>query len=218
MLIVANYNLEVDQDQIWFIDTNMHKYDQDIISVCVYTGSMPSVIIFEIWTPLWHDSTAVSQLFFERRWSHTPARPLWWGQLGSQLSSQSSCLIGDIVRWKFNDPTRGLVLVMARSKARVYTCCALILLSVIAIIVLIAVLVRRKCPDDTFSSAAVAADSGTCSDIGRWVAFDLLLWLHIYQFVINNRIVWLLRTDLEAGFSRTYWNSQQLHYTILCTL
>ncbi|XP_042344158.1 gamma-glutamyltransferase 5a [Plectropomus leopardus] len=56
---------------------------------------------------------------------------------------------------------------MARSKARVYTCCALMLLCLVAIIVCIAVLVRRKCPDDTFSSAAVAADSGKCSQIGR---------------------------------------------------
>lgn len=56
---------------------------------------------------------------------------------------------------------------MARSKARVYTCCALMLLCVVAIIVCIAVLVRRKCPDDTFSRAAVAADSGKCSEIGR---------------------------------------------------
>ncbi|GAA6220814.1 gamma-glutamyltransferase 5-like [Lates japonicus] len=56
---------------------------------------------------------------------------------------------------------------MARSKARVYTCCALMLFCVIAAIVCIVVLVRRKCPADTFSSAAVAADSGICSEIGR---------------------------------------------------
>ncbi|XP_049435354.1 gamma-glutamyltransferase 5a [Epinephelus fuscoguttatus] len=56
---------------------------------------------------------------------------------------------------------------MARSKARVYTCCALMLLCVVAVIVCIAVLVRRKCPGDTFSSAAVAADSGRCSQIAR---------------------------------------------------
>ncbi|KAG8012235.1 Glutathione hydrolase 5 proenzyme [Nibea albiflora] len=56
---------------------------------------------------------------------------------------------------------------MARSKARVYTCCALMLLCVIAAIVIICVLVRRKCPDNTFSSAAVAADTKTCSEIGR---------------------------------------------------
>ncbi|XP_067459881.1 gamma-glutamyltransferase 5a [Thunnus thynnus] len=56
---------------------------------------------------------------------------------------------------------------MARSKAKVYSCCALMLLCVVAIIVCIAVLVRRKCPDGTFSSAAVAADSGKCSEIGR---------------------------------------------------
>uniref|UniRef100_A0A3Q0SIE1 Uncharacterized protein n=1 Tax=Amphilophus citrinellus TaxID=61819 RepID=A0A3Q0SIE1_AMPCI len=51
---------------------------------------------------------------------------------------------------------------MARSKARVYTCCALMLLCVVAIIVCVVVLVRRKCP-----AAAVAADSGKCSEIGR---------------------------------------------------
>ncbi|XP_070689808.1 gamma-glutamyltransferase 5a [Pempheris klunzingeri] len=56
---------------------------------------------------------------------------------------------------------------MPRSKAKVYACCALMLLSVVAVIVCIAVLVRRKCPHDTFSSAAVAADSRTCSEIGR---------------------------------------------------
>uniref|UniRef100_A0A3B4T3L0 Gamma-glutamyltransferase 5a n=1 Tax=Seriola dumerili TaxID=41447 RepID=A0A3B4T3L0_SERDU len=56
---------------------------------------------------------------------------------------------------------------MARSKAMVYTCCALTLLCVVAVIVCVALLVRRKCPADTFSSAAVAADSGKCSEIGR---------------------------------------------------
>ncbi|XP_026044193.1 glutathione hydrolase 5 proenzyme-like [Astatotilapia calliptera] len=56
---------------------------------------------------------------------------------------------------------------MARSKARVYTCCALILLCLVAIIVCIAVLARRKCPTGTFWKAAVAADSGRCSEIGR---------------------------------------------------
>ncbi|XP_030593572.1 glutathione hydrolase 5 proenzyme-like isoform X2 [Archocentrus centrarchus] len=56
---------------------------------------------------------------------------------------------------------------MARSKARVYTCCALMLLCVVAIIVCVVVLVRRKCPAGTFSKAAVAADSGRCSEIGR---------------------------------------------------
>ncbi|XP_075960812.1 gamma-glutamyltransferase 5a [Anarhichas minor] len=57
---------------------------------------------------------------------------------------------------------------MARSKKTVYTCCALMLLGVVATIVCIAVLVgHTKCPDGTFSSAAVAADSGKCSKIGR---------------------------------------------------
>ncbi|XP_063345577.1 glutathione hydrolase 5 proenzyme-like [Pelmatolapia mariae] len=56
---------------------------------------------------------------------------------------------------------------MARSKARVYTCCALILLCLVVIIVCIAVLARRKCPTGTFSKAAVAADSERCSEVGR---------------------------------------------------
>ncbi|XP_071338344.1 gamma-glutamyltransferase 5a isoform X1 [Trachinotus anak] len=56
---------------------------------------------------------------------------------------------------------------MARSKARVYTCCALALLCGVAGVVCVAVLLRRKCPPDAFSSAAVAADSGKCSEIGR---------------------------------------------------
>lgn len=57
---------------------------------------------------------------------------------------------------------------MARSKTRVYTCCALILLCVVGVIVCISVFaVRRKCPHGTFSRAAVAADSETCSQVGR---------------------------------------------------
>ncbi|KAM9360699.1 gamma-glutamyltransferase 5a [Symphorus nematophorus] len=44
-------------------------------------------------------------------------------------------------------------------------CCAAAL--IIAVIVCIAVFVRRKCPDGRFSRAAVAADSHTCSEIGR---------------------------------------------------
>uniref|UniRef100_A0A3B5LLK5 Gamma-glutamyltransferase 5a n=1 Tax=Xiphophorus couchianus TaxID=32473 RepID=A0A3B5LLK5_9TELE len=56
---------------------------------------------------------------------------------------------------------------MARSKARVYTCCALIVVVMIAIIVIITVITRRRCADDTFSKAAVAADARKCSEIGR---------------------------------------------------
>ncbi|XP_017270012.1 glutathione hydrolase 5 proenzyme [Kryptolebias marmoratus] len=56
---------------------------------------------------------------------------------------------------------------MARTKARVYTCCALSLLLIVAIIVCIAVAVHRRCPNDTFSKGAVAADSKKCSEIGR---------------------------------------------------
>lgn len=48
-----------------------------------------------------------------------------------------------------------------------YACCALTLLGLFAVIVCVAVLVSRRCPDDSFSRAAVAADSKTCSEIGR---------------------------------------------------
>ncbi|XP_037536629.1 glutathione hydrolase 5 proenzyme-like [Nematolebias whitei] len=57
---------------------------------------------------------------------------------------------------------------MARTnKARVYIGCALLLLLILIIIVCIAVSVRRRCPNDSFSRGAVAADSKKCSEIGR---------------------------------------------------
>eukprot|EP00066_Takifugu_rubripes_P024514 XP_011613780.1 PREDICTED: gamma-glutamyltransferase 5 [Takifugu rubripes] len=56
---------------------------------------------------------------------------------------------------------------MARSKVRLYTCCALSLLCAVAVIASVAVLVRRKCPSDAFPRAGVAADSARCSRIGR---------------------------------------------------
>uniref|UniRef100_A0A671X891 Glutathione hydrolase n=1 Tax=Sparus aurata TaxID=8175 RepID=A0A671X891_SPAAU len=59
---------------------------------------------------------------------------------------------------------------MARSKAKVYACCALMLLCVVSVIVCIIVLTRVspvRCPGDDFSHAAVAADSERCSQIGR---------------------------------------------------
>ena len=75
-------------------------------------------------------------------------------------------------------PQRGLLQSsMARSKARVYIWCALLLFCVLVIIVCLAVFVRRKCPAGTFSRAAVAADSRTCSEIGRWVSFLLCTWI-----------------------------------------
>ncbi|XP_061841852.2 gamma-glutamyltransferase 5a isoform X1 [Nerophis lumbriciformis] len=55
---------------------------------------------------------------------------------------------------------------MARSKVRLYTCCALLLLCAIVLLVCVSRLVRRKCPEGSFSHAAVAADSWTCSQIG----------------------------------------------------
>ncbi|XP_049619489.1 gamma-glutamyltransferase 5a isoform X1 [Syngnathus scovelli] len=57
---------------------------------------------------------------------------------------------------------------MARSKGQVYACCALMLVfCVIVVSVCIYQRGKRKCPQDSFSHAAVAADTGTCSRIGR---------------------------------------------------
>ncbi|XP_061585805.1 gamma-glutamyltransferase 5a [Cololabis saira] len=62
---------------------------------------------------------------------------------------------------------------MARSRARVrvYSCCALMLLCLVAVIVCVSVFARHarraECPPGSFHSAAVAADSKTCSEIGR---------------------------------------------------
>ncbi|XP_040897977.1 glutathione hydrolase 5 proenzyme-like isoform X2 [Toxotes jaculatrix] len=52
---------------------------------------------------------------------------------------------------------------MATSKARVYTCCALTLLCVVGES---QESPSVKCPDDTYSRAAVAAESRTCSGVG----------------------------------------------------
>lgn len=54
---------------------------------------------------------------------------------------------------------------MAITKTRA-VCCALILLFVVVVIVGI-VYTRAKCPHGTFTKAAVAADSETCSQVGR---------------------------------------------------
>ncbi|XP_056135624.1 gamma-glutamyltransferase 5a [Lampris incognitus] len=56
---------------------------------------------------------------------------------------------------------------MARSKAQIYTCCSLILLCIVVLIVCAVVLAKRSCQEETFASAAVAADSAMCSVIGR---------------------------------------------------
>lgn len=56
---------------------------------------------------------------------------------------------------------------MAGSKVKMYTCCTLSLLCSVMVIACVAVLVRRTCPSDAFSRAAVAADSARCSRIGR---------------------------------------------------
>lgn len=88
---------------------------------------------------------------------------------------------------------------MARSKARVYTCCALILLCLVAIIVCIAVLARRKCPTGTFWKAAVAADSGRCSEIGRWVTFE--------TFQPNCSLYYVPTKAKYAGFLTKVWQT-----------
>ncbi|KAL0979504.1 hypothetical protein UPYG_G00185940 [Umbra pygmaea] len=56
---------------------------------------------------------------------------------------------------------------MARSKARIYTCIALTLVSTIGIIILCTAFIRKDCPKGLFRSAAVAADSEICSNVGR---------------------------------------------------
>ncbi|KAM9544598.1 gamma-glutamyltransferase 5a [Salvelinus alpinus] len=56
---------------------------------------------------------------------------------------------------------------MARSKARIYTCIALTLVSAIGIIILCTAFAKQNCTEGVFRSAAVAADSETCSKIGR---------------------------------------------------
>ncbi|KAM8866589.1 gamma-glutamyltransferase 5a isoform 1-T1 [Synchiropus picturatus] len=57
---------------------------------------------------------------------------------------------------------------MERSKWRLCVCCALLLGCAAVAAVCAAVLVRRRhCPEESFTHAAVAADSGTCSEIGR---------------------------------------------------
>ncbi|XP_004084636.1 glutathione hydrolase 5 proenzyme isoform X2 [Oryzias latipes] len=78
---------------------------------------------------------------------------------------------------------------MARSKAKVYLCCALILISFISVIVCIAVFTRPRCP---FSKAAVATDSEICSGIGRAIlkekggsAVDAAIAALLCTFVAN---------------------------------
>ncbi|XP_077571275.1 gamma-glutamyltransferase 5a [Stigmatopora nigra] len=57
---------------------------------------------------------------------------------------------------------------MAKSKRQIYACVILILLfCVIILTVCIIKFTKRGCPPDSFSHAAVAADTGTCSQIGR---------------------------------------------------
>uniref|UniRef100_A0A3Q3KRR9 Gamma-glutamyltransferase 5a n=1 Tax=Mastacembelus armatus TaxID=205130 RepID=A0A3Q3KRR9_9TELE len=56
---------------------------------------------------------------------------------------------------------------MARSKAKIYGCCALLLLLCVGAIVCIFLFAKPKCQSDAFARAAVAADSGECSAIGR---------------------------------------------------
>uniref|UniRef100_H3D1N6 Glutathione hydrolase n=1 Tax=Tetraodon nigroviridis TaxID=99883 RepID=H3D1N6_TETNG len=55
---------------------------------------------------------------------------------------------------------------MARSKVKICACCALLLLCALTVIVCVSVLVGKKCPEGAFPRAAVAADSGRCSQVG----------------------------------------------------
>ncbi|CAL8247454.1 unnamed protein product [Merluccius merluccius] len=56
---------------------------------------------------------------------------------------------------------------MARSKARIWTCCLLFFMFLVAIIVCVVMLVKTPCSKESYTKGAVAADSETCSNIGR---------------------------------------------------
>lgn len=61
----------------------------------------------------------------------------------------------------------GLGGTMARPKVGRYGCGGLALSCALAACVCVAVVLERKCPAGAFPRAAVAADSATCSRIGR---------------------------------------------------
>ena len=102
-------------------------------------------------------------------------RPLRWSNWAPVIQWDSEVWIFQLcsveMKLWWSPRSRRIRSAMARSKAKVYACCALMLLCVVSVIVCIAVLTKVspvQCPDDTFSRAAVAADSGRCSQIGRW--------------------------------------------------
>ncbi|XP_008335116.1 gamma-glutamyltransferase 5a [Cynoglossus semilaevis] len=63
--------------------------------------------------------------------------------------------------------TRTRTKTRTRTRIIVFTICALTLLCAVAVPLLVVVAVRSRCSPDTFSRAAVAADSHICSQIGR---------------------------------------------------
>ncbi|CAL8343319.1 unnamed protein product [Lota lota] len=56
---------------------------------------------------------------------------------------------------------------MARPKSRIWACCLFLCTFLVVLIICVAMLVKRSCPKDGYTKGAVAADSETCSKIGR---------------------------------------------------
>ncbi|XP_030215418.1 gamma-glutamyltransferase 5a isoform X2 [Gadus morhua] len=56
---------------------------------------------------------------------------------------------------------------MARSKARIWTCGLLLVSFLVVLIVCVVMLAKSPCPEGGFTKGAVAADSETCSKVGR---------------------------------------------------
>lgn len=58
---------------------------------------------------------------------------------------------------------------MARRKEKVCLCISIPIICIILIIIICATHFNERCTDGLYKNAAVAADSETCSKIGRWV-------------------------------------------------